>query len=58
MSNIICNDLWDENKVKVKVKCTIVVNIALDNYATLVDLMGSMASYIRQKIKIQKNPKS
>jgi hypothetical protein len=35
-------------------KRTIAVNIALDDYANLVDLMKSMLSYIRQKIQIQK----
>jgi hypothetical protein len=36
---------------------TIVVNIALDDYATLTDLMKSMLNYVRQEIQVQKNPK-
>ena len=39
-------------------KWTIVVNIALDDYVTLVDLIRSMLSHIRQEIQVQKNPKS
>ena len=38
-------------------KWTIVVNTALDDYATLVNLMRSMLNDIRQKIQVQKNPK-
>jgi hypothetical protein len=36
---------------------TIVVNIALDDYANFTDLMKSMLSYIRQEIRVRKTPK-
>lgn len=39
-------------------KWTIVVNIALDDYSNVVDLMKSMLSHIRQKVQTQKNPKA
>jgi hypothetical protein len=39
-------------------KWTIVVNIALDDFATLVDTMKSVLSHFRQKIHVQQNPKS
>jgi len=39
-------------------KWTIVVNIVLDGYATIVDLTRSMLSHNRQKIRVQKNPKA
>ena len=39
-------------------KWTIMVNIALDDYATLVDIMRSTLSHIRQEIQVQKNLKS
>jgi hypothetical protein len=39
-------------------KWTIVVNIALSDYATLIDLMRSMLSQIRREIQAHKNPKS
>jgi len=38
-------------------KWTIVVNIALEDYANLVDLLKSMVGAIRQKIHVHKNPK-
>ena len=38
-------------------KWTIVVNIALDDYATLVDVMKTM-SQVHYKIQVHKNPKS
>jgi hypothetical protein len=39
-------------------KWTIEVNIALDDYATLVDTMKLILNHIRQKIQVQRNPKS
>jgi hypothetical protein len=39
-------------------KWTIVVNIALDDYTTLVDNMKSILNQMRQNIQVQKNPKS
>ena len=41
-----------------RAKWTIAVNIALYNYAALVELTRSMLSYIRQIIQVQWNPKS
>jgi len=41
-----------------RAKWTIAVNIALYNYAALVELTRSMLSYIRQIIQVQKDPKS
>jgi urease accessory protein UreE len=38
-------------------KWTIVVNIALDDYAILTDLMQYMLNYICQEIQVRKNPK-
>ncbi len=38
-------------------KWTIVANIALDDYATLVDVMKTM-SQVHYKIQVHKNPKS
>ena len=37
---------------------TIVVNIALDDYTNLIELLKVMLDHIRQKIQAQKNPKS
>ena len=39
-------------------KWTIVVNITLDDYATLVDVMKTTMSQVRYKIQVHKNPKS
>jgi len=38
-------------------KWTIVVNIGLDDYSTLVDSVRSMLSHIRQQVQVHKNPK-
>ena len=42
-----CGDKWN-----------IVVNVALDDYMTLVDTMKLVLGHIRQKIQVRKNPKS
>jgi hypothetical protein len=39
-------------------KWTKVINIALDDYSALIDSMKLVLGYIRQKIQVQKNPKS
>ena len=39
-------------------KWTIVVNIALDDYSNLVDLMKSMIIHVRQKIQEKRNLKA
>jgi hypothetical protein len=39
-------------------KWTIGVNVALDDYSTLVDAIKSVLGYIGQKTQVQKNPKS
>lgn len=39
-------------------KWTIVVNVALDDYVTLVDTVRLVLGHIRQKIQVQKNAKS
>jgi hypothetical protein len=39
-------------------KWTIVVNVALDDCATLIDNMNSVLYTVRQKIQVHKNPKS
>ena len=39
-------------------KWTIVVNIALDDYAALVNVMKTTLSQVRYKIQVHKNPKS
>ena len=44
---LLCGDKW-----------TIVVNIALDDYSNMADLMKSMLNHIRQKVQTQKNPKA
>ena len=37
---------------------TIVVNIALNDYTNLIELLKTMLDHIRQRIQTQKNPKS
>jgi hypothetical protein len=39
-------------------KWTIVLNIALDDYTTRVDNMKLILNQMRQKVQVQKNPKS
>ena len=38
-------------------KWTIVVNIALDDYSTLVDSVRAMLNHIRQKVQVHRNPR-